>query len=379
MKRALLFLGIAWLCGTAQVLAAGSRPRPVPPPPGDTTLTIRAVSGLQYDVVRFAVRPGTRIKIILRNADDMAHNLVLTRPAKRLDVVNAALALGDKGPAASYVPKSADVLAAIAVLSPAQEGELVWTAPATEGVFPYVCTYPGHGFVMFGALYVTTKPLPPLKDDPNVPEQALAQQTPPSHHVGYTDSRPSPHPYPVELPVVYRTFMPDAGPAAIVVMLPNEQSYCWDAGTCRLRYAWRGYVDNAEHWHGNGKRLSKSVGDVYFRDQAGFPFHLGSPNRQPAAVQFKGYQVVDRYPHFRYLVDGVEVVEVIRAAETGNGLIREFRVGPVSGDVYFSVHPQDGMEYVPSASAFEGSTLHLTPEQARHFTILMKPQKTEKL
>ncbi len=379
MKRALLFLGIAWLCGTAQAGVAGSRLRPVPPPAGDTILTIRAVSGLQYDVVRFAVRPGTRVKIILRNADDMAHNLVLTKPARRLDVVNAALALGNKGPATSYVPKSADVLAAIPVLSPAQEGELVWTAPAAEGVFPYVCTYPGHGFVMFGALHVTTKPLPPLKDDPNVPEQALAQQTPPAHHVGYSDSRPSPHPYPVELPVVYRTFMPETGPASIVVMLPNEQSYCWDAGTCRLRYAWRGYVDNAEHWHGNGKRLSKPVGDVYFRDRAGFPFHLGSPDRQPAAVQFKGYQMVDRYPHFRYLADGVEVVEVIRATETGNGLIREFRVGPVSGDVYFSVHPQDGMEYVPSAGTFEGSTLHLTPEQARHFTILMKPQKTEKL
>ena len=379
MKRALLFLGITWLCGMAQFLTAGNRFRTVPFPAGDTTLTIRAVSGLQYDVVRFAVRPGTRVKIILRNADDMAHNLVLTKPAKRLDVVNAALALGNKGPAVSYVPKSADVLAAIPVLGPAQEGELVWTAPATEGVFPYVCTYPGHGFVMFGALHVTTRPLPALRDDPNVPEQAVAQQTAAPHPVSYTDSRPSPHPYPVALPVVYRTFMPDAGPAAIVVTLPNEQSYCWDAGTCRLRYAWRGYVDNSEHWHGNGKRLSKPVGDVYYRDQAGFPFHLGSPDSQPKDVQFKGYRVVDRYPHFRYLVDGVEVVEVIRAVEAGNGLVREFRVGPVSGDVYFSVHAQDGMEYVPSAGAFEGNTLRLTPEQAEHFTILMKPQKPEKL
>ena len=379
MKHALLFFGVAWLCGTAQVRAAGNRFRPGPFPAGDTTLTIRAVSGLQYDVVRFAVRPGTRVKIILRNADDMAHNLVLTKPAKRLDVVNAALALGGKGPAVNYVPKSADVLAAIPVLSPSQEAELVWTAPAAEGVFPYVCTYPGHGFVMFGALHVTTRPLPPLKDDPNVPEQALAQQPAAAHHVSYADPRPSPHPYPVALPVVYRTFMPETGPAAIVVMLPNEQSYCWDAGTCRLRYAWRGYVDNAEHWHGNGKRLSKVVGDVYFRDQAGFPFHLGSANHQPKQVQFKGYQLVDRYPHFRYLVDGVEVIEVIRAAETGNGLVREFRVGPVDQDVFFTIQAQDGMEYVPSAGAFEGSTLRLTPGQARHFTILMKSQKTEKL
>ncbi len=78
MKRALLFLGIAWLGGTAQATAATNRFRSVPLPAGDTTLTIRAVSGLQYDVVRFAVKPGTRVKIILRNADDMALYLVRT-------------------------------------------------------------------------------------------------------------------------------------------------------------------------------------------------------------------------------------------------------------------------------------------------------------
>jgi len=39
-------------------------------------------------------------------------------------------------------------------------------------------------------------------------------------------------------PVVYRTFMPGASPAAFAVALPGNQYYCWDAGESRLRYVW---------------------------------------------------------------------------------------------------------------------------------------------
>ncbi|RYF88203.1 MAG: hypothetical protein EOO03_08930 [Chitinophagaceae bacterium] len=46
----------------------------------DTTLTIRAIEGLKYDVPRFVVRPGTRVHLTLDNYDDMAHNLVVTLP-----------------------------------------------------------------------------------------------------------------------------------------------------------------------------------------------------------------------------------------------------------------------------------------------------------
>ena len=47
-------------------------------------------------------------------------------------------------------------------------------------------------------------------------------------------------------PVVYRTFMPGASPAAFAVALPGNQFYCWDAGECRLRYVWTkgGFIRN---------------------------------------------------------------------------------------------------------------------------------------
>ena len=38
--------------------------------------------------------------------------------------------------------------------------------------------------------------------------------------------------------------MPDASPASIAVALDDTNSLCWDAGTCRLRYAWTGgFID----------------------------------------------------------------------------------------------------------------------------------------
>ena len=93
---------------------------------------------------------------------------------------------------------------------------------------------------MYGALYIG-KEMPPINDDPNVPK-VLA----------------SPLWGKFSRPAVQRIFMPAAGPAAIAVALPNGQNYCWDAGACRLRYAWPGdFIDAEKHFAGNGSALAK--------------------------------------------------------------------------------------------------------------------------
>ena len=70
------------------------------------------------------------------------------------------------------------------------------------------------------------------------------------------NERHSMHPYRPVPPYVYRILMPDAGPAAIAVSLPQKLSYCWDAGACRLRYAWQGdFIDPIDYWDKKGERL----------------------------------------------------------------------------------------------------------------------------
>lgn len=137
---------------------------------GVTEVTLKVMPGLQFDVVRFTVKPGASVKLSFTNTDDMSHNLLITKPGKRLAVVNAALQLEEKGPVMNYIPKSSDVLWSVPILSPEQTKSLSFKAPLQAGAYPYVCTYPGHGFVMYGVMYVNAEgKMPELKNDPNIP------------------------------------------------------------------------------------------------------------------------------------------------------------------------------------------------------------------
>ncbi|WP_411275085.1 cation:dicarboxylate symporter family transporter, partial [Daejeonella sp.] len=134
----------------------------------ETLINIKGV-GLQYDRVRFSVKPGEKIRLSLSNGDDMSHNLLITESGAREEVVSAALKMGGDGPKANYVPPGAKVLWFIPLIAPGETAAVSFTAPTVPGVYPFVCTVPGHGFVMFGAMYVGRE-MPPQKDDVNIPE-----------------------------------------------------------------------------------------------------------------------------------------------------------------------------------------------------------------
>ncbi|MCH8830298.1 MAG: c-type cytochrome, partial [Planctomycetes bacterium] len=57
-----------------------------------------------------------------------------------------------------YIPKSDKILLASRLLQPGQYQSLSFNVPQTPGIYPYVCTYPGHWRRMYGALYVVADP-----------------------------------------------------------------------------------------------------------------------------------------------------------------------------------------------------------------------------
>lgn len=333
----------------------------------DTTITLQAITGLQYDLVRIAVKPLQKVTIILKNEDDMAHNLVFTKPGKRLSVVESAIKMGDKGQAANYVPESEDVLAASKILIPNTTQTFTFTAPSAEGSYPYVCTYPGHGYVMYGALYVTTKPLPPLATDPNIPPSRQNTEIIVS----------SPHPFALEYPLLYRTFMPDCSPAAIAVALTSTHSYCFDAGKCYLRYAWAGgFVDNTAHWKGNGNAFAKIQGNIYFKDNVTYPLRVGKVDKLPD-VSFKGYTLANRLPTFNYALDGVEVKETLKSLANEEGLTRVFTfVKPTTQILYFVTKADDGITYKSSVGKWQNGTLTI-PKGTSKVTLTMNRNKAQ--
>lgn len=333
--------------------------------PGEREVVIKAVAGLRYDRVRFSVKPGERIKFTLVNVDDMEHNLLITKPGTRLQVMDVANELGENGPKQDYIPASDNVLWSIGIVAPGHSAYVIFKAPEKEDVYPYVCTFPGHGLVMYGAMYVTTKDLPPLEEDSNVPHA-----NPQNGEMDHDHEVINLHPYKTTPPYLYRIFMPDSGPASIAVSLPKQLSYCWDAGSCRLRYAWQGsFLDPKDYFDKKAEKYAKVLGTVFYRDKTTYPLKF-SVDQDPV-VDFKGYRLIDRYPEFHYTIDGKDVYELIKPKEDGTGLIRSFKVHGAEQPLYFVFDVHDGVEYTTSKGTIQGNRIHLSPTDAREFVIIM--------
>jgi putative heme-binding domain-containing protein len=109
-----------------------------------------------YDKDRIVVRAGKPVEIVFENTDLMPHNLVVTQPGALEEVGTMAEAQATQPGAAErhYVPASKKILLKSRLLQPRDVQKLSFTAPSTPGVYPYVCTYPGHWRRMYGAMYV---------------------------------------------------------------------------------------------------------------------------------------------------------------------------------------------------------------------------------
>ncbi len=86
----------------------------------------------------------------------MPHNFVIAQSGALEELGLAAEATAQQPDAArrQYVPVSKKVLLASSLLQPRSSEKLSFVAPTKPGVYPYVCTYPGHWRRMYGALYV---------------------------------------------------------------------------------------------------------------------------------------------------------------------------------------------------------------------------------
>lgn len=111
-----------------------------------------------YDVTDFTVKPGAEVKLVFENLDDMPHNWVLFEPG--VDVV----ALANKNvedPEAvkrDFLPLDKRVLAHSKAVPPKAREEILFKAPAKVGVYPFVCTFPGHAAIMQGKMRVSLAP-----------------------------------------------------------------------------------------------------------------------------------------------------------------------------------------------------------------------------
>jgi putative heme-binding domain-containing protein len=111
---------------------------------------------MNYDKETIAVQAGKPVLFVLQNADVMPHNFVVAKPGTMQALGEIAEKLSQDASFAkrAFVPESADVLVASTLLQPQAAQKLTFNAPTEPGVYPYVCTYPGHWRRMYGAMYV---------------------------------------------------------------------------------------------------------------------------------------------------------------------------------------------------------------------------------
>jgi putative heme-binding domain-containing protein len=109
-----------------------------------------------FDKDRIVVKAGKVVEVVLENTDIMPHNLVFLQPGALEEIGNLAENQATEAGAMQrhYVPKSTKVLYSTRLLQPRESQKISFTAPTKPGVYPYVCTYPGHWRRMYGAMYV---------------------------------------------------------------------------------------------------------------------------------------------------------------------------------------------------------------------------------
>ncbi len=111
---------------------------------------------MAYDKDVLVVKAGKPVEILFENSDLMPHNLVVLQPGS-LEEIGMAAETSATEPGAQarhFVPVSKKVLLSSTLLQPRESQQLSFTAPMQPGVYPVVCTYPGHWRRMYAALYV---------------------------------------------------------------------------------------------------------------------------------------------------------------------------------------------------------------------------------
>jgi azurin len=116
---------------------------------------------MKYDRPVIIAKPGSQLKIVFRNNDEMPHNIVFCRPAadgandKGMAVAQEAWTLAEKGMDLAWIPPNHPRIWAHSKLVAAhQSEEIILKVPEQAGIYPYVCTFPGHAMAMNGELRV---------------------------------------------------------------------------------------------------------------------------------------------------------------------------------------------------------------------------------
>ncbi len=110
---------------------------------------------MQYDKKLFRVKAGQSVKLTFNNVgempkESMGHNVVILQPGTDLPAFGGEAI---KAPDTEYIPVTfgSSIVAHTKLLGPGETDVIEFTLDA-KGVYPFVCSFPGHYGVMQGKI-----------------------------------------------------------------------------------------------------------------------------------------------------------------------------------------------------------------------------------
>lgn len=114
-----------------------------------------------FTIREFTATPGQPVKVVFVNSDATDHNLVIVKPDSMAEVGVAAneMAKDPRNANSDFIPPTKDdlILHATTMIGATRSSlidVLRFDAPTEPGIYPYVCTFPGHWIVMNGVMVV---------------------------------------------------------------------------------------------------------------------------------------------------------------------------------------------------------------------------------
>ena len=106
---------------------------------------------------RFQVKPGQPVKLIFSNPDATQHNIVFVAPGalEEIGMAGNEMAKDPKAAKKGFIPKSKKILHHSKLLNQDEAEALRFLAPEEPGIYPYLCTFPGHWILMKGEMLVS--------------------------------------------------------------------------------------------------------------------------------------------------------------------------------------------------------------------------------
>jgi azurin len=134
-------------CLIAVLVMAGCSSSP------DLTVEIETLGNqMKYNVVKIKEKKNSTLLIKFKNNATlpvMKHNIIVLNSEDAIDAVGTAALSAENN-----IPDHPSIIASSSMVGPGESTELLINIPDQPGVYPYICTYPGHYQVMQGKIIV---------------------------------------------------------------------------------------------------------------------------------------------------------------------------------------------------------------------------------